>query len=111
MRVVEAETKGDMQRALAVMTIIEAVQESPGVLINAQLRKAKDEVMAEMKSSGVEYEERMERLAKVEPPRPMKECMYADFNEFRARHPWVGGNTVKPKSIARDMFERSMTFG
>ena len=111
MRVVEAETKGDMQRALAVMTIIEAVQESPGVLINAQLRKAKDEVMAEMKSSGVEYEERMERLAKVEPPRPMKEWMYADFNEFRARHPWVGGNTVKPKSIARDMFERSMTFG
>ncbi|MFT4866843.1 MAG: hypothetical protein ACI8RE_003043, partial [Ilumatobacter sp.] len=111
MRVVEAETKGDMQRALAVMTIIEAVQESPGVVINAQLRKAKDEVMAEMKSSGVEYEERMERLAKVEPPRPMKDWMYADFNEFRARHPWVGGNTVKPKSIARDMFERSMTFG
>jgi hypothetical protein len=111
MRVVEAETKGDMQRALAVMTIIEAVQESPGVVINAQLRKAKDEVMAEMKSSGVEYEERMERLAKVEPPRPMKDWVYADFNEFRARHPWVGGNTVKPKSIARDMFERSMTFG
>ena len=111
MRVVEAETKGDMQRALAVVTINEAVQESPGVVINAQLRKAKDEVMAEMKSSGVEYEERMERLAKVEPPRPMKDWVYADFNEFRARHPWVGGNTVKPKSIARDMFERSMTFG
>jgi superfamily II RNA helicase len=111
MRVVEAETKGDMQRALAVMTIIEAVQESPAVVINAQIRKAKDEAMAEMKSSGVEYEERMERLAKVEPPRPMKDWVYADFNEFRARHPWVGGNTVKPKSIARDMFERSMTFG
>lgn len=111
MRVVEAQTNGDVQRSLAVLTIIEAVQESPGVVINAQLRKAKDEAMAEMKSSGVEYEERMERLAKVEPPRPMKDWMYADFNEFRARHPWVGGNTVKPKSIARDMFERSMTFG
>jgi hypothetical protein len=100
-----------VQRALAVLTIIEAVQESPGVVINAQLRKAKDELMAEMKSSGVEYEERMERLGKVEPPRPMKDWMYSDFNEFRARHPWVGGDTVKPKSIARDMFERSMTFG
>ncbi len=110
-RVVEAETKGEVQRALAVLTIVEAVQESPGVVINAQLRKAKDELMAEMKSSGVEYEERMERLGKVEPPRPMKDWMYSDFNEFRARHPWVGGNTVKPKSIARDMFERSMTFG
>lgn len=110
-RVVEAETNGDVQRALAVLTIVEAVQESPGVVINAQLRKAKDELMAEMKSSGIEYEERMERLNKVEPPRPMKDWMYSDFNEFRARHPWVGGNTVKPKSIARDMFERSMTFG
>ncbi len=110
-RTVEAQTNGEVQRALAVLTIIEAVQESPGIVINAQLRKAKDEAMAEMKSSGVEYEERMERLAKVEPPRPMKEWMYADFNEFRTRHPWVGGNTVKPKSIARDMFERSMTFG
>ncbi len=111
MRLVEAETKGEVQRAIAVLTIVEAVQESPGVVINAQLRKAKDELMAEMKSSGVEYEERMERLGKVEPPRPMKDWMYSDFNEFRTRHPWVGGNTVKPKSIARDMFERSMTFG
>ena len=110
-RTVEAEINGDVQRALAVLTIIEAVQESPGVVVNAQLRKAKDELMAEMKSSGVEYEERMERLGQVEPPRPMKDWMYADFNEFRTRHPWVGGNTVKPKSIARDMFERSMTFG
>ena len=111
MRFVAAETKGEMQRAIAVLTIVEAVQESPGVVVNAQLRKAKDELMAEMKSSGIEYEERMERLGKVEPPRPMKDWIYADFNEFRAKHPWVGGNTVKPKSIAREMFERSMTFG
>jgi hypothetical protein len=102
---------GEFDRALAVVTIIEAVQESPAVVINAQLRKAKDELMSEMKSSGVEYEERMERLAKVEPPRPMKDWMYADFNAFRMKHPWVGGDTVKPKSIVRDLFERAMTFG
>ncbi|NND74154.1 MAG: DUF3516 domain-containing protein [Ilumatobacter sp.] len=110
-RTVAAETGGDFDRALAVVTIIEAVQETPAVVVNAQLRKAKDALMSEMKSSGVEYEERMERLAKVEPPRPMKEWMYADFNEFRRHHPWVEGDTVKPKSIVRDMFERAMTFG
>ncbi len=104
-------TKGDIDRSLAILTIIEAVQESPAVVINAQLRRAKDELMSEMKSAGVEYEERMERLAKVEPPRPLKEWMYADFNNFRMKHPWVGGNTVKPKSIVRDLFERAMTFG
>jgi hypothetical protein len=87
------------------------VQENPAVVIAAQLRRAKDEAMAEMKAAGVEYEERMARLAKVGPPRPMKDWMYGDFNEFRTRHPWVGGNTVKPKSIARDLFERAMTFG
>jgi hypothetical protein len=114
--VVEHETvavgaTGDIDRALAIVTIVEAVQESPAVVIAAQLRRAKDELMSEMKSSGVEYEERMERLAKVEPPRPMKEWMYADFNEFRRHHPWVGGDTVKPKSVVRDLFERAMTFG
>jgi hypothetical protein len=81
---------GEIDRAIAILTIIEAVQENPSVVIAAQLRRAKDEAMAEMKSSGVEYEERMARLAKVEPPRPMKDWMYGDFNEFRTRHPWVG---------------------
>ncbi len=102
---------GDIDRSLAVLTIVEAVQESPGVVIAAQLRKAKDELMSEMKAAGVEYEERMERLSQVEPPRPLKDWMYADFNEFRRRHPWVGGDTVKPKSVVRDLFERAMTFG
>ena len=102
---------GDIDRALAIVTIIEAVQENPAVVIAAQLRKAKDALMSEMKSARVEYEERMERLAKVEPPRPMKDWIYGDFNSFRTRHPWVGGDTVKPKSVARDLFERSMTFG
>ncbi len=102
---------GDIDRALAIVTIVEAVQENPAVVIAAQLRRAKDELMSEMKSSGVEYEERMERLAKVEPPRPLKDWIYADFNEFRRHHPWVGGDTVKPKSVVRDLFERAMTFG
>ena len=111
MMTVAVAATADIDRSLAIVTIIEAVQENPAVVIAAQLRRAKDELMSEMKSSGVEYEERMERLAKVEPPRPLKDWMYGDFNEFRSRHPWVGGNTVKPKSVVRDLFERAMTFG
>jgi hypothetical protein len=111
LRTVAVGATGDIDRALAVVTIVEAVQETPSVVIAAQLRRAKDALMSEMKSSGVEYEERMERLAKVEPPRPLKDWMYGDFNEFRSRHPWVGGDTVKPKSVVRDLFERAMTFG
>jgi hypothetical protein len=67
--------------------------------------------MAEMKSSGVEYEERMERLSQVEHPKPNREWIYDNFNEFRARHPWVGSDNVAPKSVVREMYERAMTFG
>ena len=97
--------------ALNVMSIIEAVQENPGVVIAAQVKRARDELMAEMKAAGVEYEERMERLAQVEHPKPNRDWVYADFDAFRAQHPWVGSENVRPKSIAREMFERALTFG
>jgi hypothetical protein len=47
----------------------------------------------------------------VEHPKPNRDWTYADFDSFRSRHPWVGSDNVKPKSIAREMFERAMTFG
>ncbi len=100
-----------IDHALNMLTIIESVQENPGVVLAAQVKRAKDDLMAEMKSSGVEYEERMERLAQVEHPKPNSVWIYANFNEFRTRHPWVGSDTVAPKAIVREMFERAMTFG
>ena len=80
------------------------------MIIAAQTDHAKTELMAEMKAAGVEYEERIERLSQVEAPKPNKDWIYDSFNEFRAKHPWVGSDTVKPKSIVRDMWERVMTF-
>ena len=96
--------------ALDVVSIIESVLESPGVVIASQIDLAKRDLIAELKAAGVEYEERMERLAEVEAPKPNKEWIYRSFDEFRVRHPWVGGDNVAPKSIVRDMFERVMTF-
>jgi len=106
----EPEEETELHHALDMLTIIEAVQESPGVIIAAQLNRVKDELMADMKMRGIEYEERMERLAEAEPPKPNAEWLYTSFNEFRSRHPWVGSDTIKPKSIVRDLFERAMTF-
>ena len=97
--------------ALNLLSIVEAVQEGPGVILAAQVKRARDELMAEMKAAGVEYEERMERLAQVEHPKPNRDWVYADFDAFRARHPWVGSDNVQPKSIAREMLERALTFG
>ncbi len=97
------------QHHLRLLSIIEAVQENPGVIIAAQLDKAKSELMADMKSRGVEYEERMERLAEVRPPQPDREWIYAHFDRFRERHPYVGQYTPKPKSIVREMLTEAMT--
>jgi len=101
----------DVEYALDLVTIIEAVAENPGVVLAAQEERVKSELMAQMKADGVEYEERLERLAEAEPPKPNKDWLYSTFNEFRSSHPWVGGDTVRPKSVVRDLYERAMTFG
>jgi superfamily II RNA helicase len=107
----DADRDTDVLHALDVLTVIEAVQENPGVVIAAQTRMAKDDLMAEMKAAGVEYEERMERLAQAEAPKPNKDWIYHSFDEFRMVHPWVGSDNVKPKSVVRELYERAMTFG
>ncbi len=99
-----------LQHALDIVTIIESVLENPGVIIAAQVNEMKSSLMADMKSRGIEYDERMERLSEVEPPRPNKEWLYHSFDAFRVNHPWVGSDNVRPKSIVRDMFEKAMNF-
>jgi hypothetical protein len=52
----------------------------------------------------------MERLEKLEHPKPQREFIYATFNAFADRHPWVGEENIRPKSIAREMFEGFRSF-
>jgi hypothetical protein len=66
--------------------------------------------MAEMKMEGVEYQERMDELEKLEYPKPRREFIYSTFNAFADRHPWVGQENIRPKSIAREMFEQFRSF-
>jgi hypothetical protein len=59
---------------------------------------------------GIEYDERMEELEKLEYPKPRRDFIYETFNAFAARHPWVGQENIRPKSIAREMFEQFRSF-
>jgi len=70
----------------------------------------KTEKLAEMKAAGIEYEERMAKLEEIEHPKPRREFIYEAFNAFAASHPWVEGDNVRPKSIAREMYERYLSF-
>ena len=96
--------------ALVLLTLVESILENPDIILRKQLDKVKDRKMAEMKMDGIEYDQRMEELEKLEHPKPNREFVYSTFNAFAARQPWVGEENIQPKSIAREMFEEFRSF-
>ncbi|MGB8367660.1 MAG: DUF3516 domain-containing protein [Verrucomicrobiia bacterium] len=96
--------------ALILLTLVESILEDPDIILRKQLNRVKDQKMAEMKMEGVEYDQRMEELEKLEYPKPNREFIYSTFNAFADRHPWVGQENIRPKSIAREMFESFRSF-
>ena len=109
------ETLGKLDReapdyALDVLTLVEAIVENPDAVLRKQLDRLKTEKMAELKAAGVEYEQRIEQLDAMEWPKPNRDFIYDTFNDFSDRHPWVGTENVKPKSVAREMYEGFAAF-
>jgi hypothetical protein len=96
--------------ALDVLTLCEAIVEDPDQILRRQVDKLRNEKFAEMKAAGVEFDERMAKLEEIEHPKPLREFLYESFNRFSAAHPWVEEENVRPKSIAREMYERYLSF-
>ena len=99
--------------ALDVVTLVESILENPDFVLRQQTEMAKRAKLTELKQAGVEYDERKAELEKVSYPKPQEEFIYETFNAFARAHPWVGGvggDNIRPKSIAREMFERFMSF-
>lgn len=96
--------------AIDVLTLVESILENPDVVLMKQLDRIKRDKVAEMKAAGVEYEERMAELEKLEYPKPNRDFIYDTFNAFAAKHPWVGQDNIRPKSVAREMYEGFMSF-
>ncbi|MDQ2873399.1 MAG: DUF3516 domain-containing protein [Actinomycetota bacterium] len=95
---------------LNVLSVIEATLDNPRQVLSAQLFLARGEAVAAMKAEGIEYEERMALLDSVTYPRPQADLLEAAYNIYRQGHPWIADHELAPKSVARDMFERAMTF-
>ena len=93
-----------------VLTLCEAIVEDPEQILRRQVDKQKGLKIEEWKAAGIPYEERMAKLEEVEHPKPLREFLYETFNTFAAAHPWVEQENVRPKSIAREMFERYQSF-
>ena len=96
--------------ALDVISVVEAILENPRALLEAQVRARKDELIAQWKAEGVPFEERITRLESVTWDKPIAPFLYATFELFSSQHPWVGSDLVRPKSIARELWEGFLSF-
>lgn len=107
----ETSEQGTGHYALDVVSIIESTLDDPRPILSQQEFRARGEAVAAMKQEGVEYEERMARLEDVTWPKPLEELLTHAFERFAASQPWVRDFELRPKTVVRDMFERSMSFG
>jgi hypothetical protein len=96
--------------ALDLLTLVESILENPEIILRRQLDRIKDRAVAQMKADHMEYDQRMEELEKLEYPKPLADFVYTTFNAFAVKHPWVGEENIRPKSIAREMFEQFRSF-
>ena len=96
--------------AVDVLTLVESILESPDLILRKQLDRVKTAKMRELKEAGMEFDQRIEELDKLEHPKPLREFIYDTFNTFSDKHPWVGTENIRPKSIAREMYETFQSF-
>ncbi len=96
--------------ALDVVSVIEATLEDPRQVLFAQRSRARGEAVAAMKAEGIEYEERMELLEDVTWPKPLEVLLESAYEIYAEGHPWVTEYPLRPKSVAREVFELAMTF-
>ena len=96
--------------ALDVISMAEATLENPRQVLRAQERAARDKAMQDMKADGIEYEERLERLAEITYPRPLEELLDAAFERYCREVPWARDFQLEPKSVLRDMLESASDF-
>ncbi|MDA7665107.1 DUF3516 domain-containing protein [bacterium] len=95
---------------LDLITLAESILEDPIHVLRKQLDKVKERKIAEWKAEGMEYDQRMEELEKLEHPKPNREFIYETFNQFAKTHPWIGEENIRPKSVAREMVESFLSF-
>lgn len=95
---------------LSVLSLCEAILENPEPILKKQTNKVRTNAISAMKAEGIPYEERIEKVEKLDYPKPESEFIYSTFNQFRADHPWLKKDNINPKSIAREMHESDMGF-
>ena len=95
---------------LDLISLAEAITENPRQLLYAQERAAKAKAIAEMKASGVPYEERVEKVEEVTYPKPLEDLLAGAFAMYCEEVPWALDYEIAPKSVLREIVEGGHTF-
>jgi superfamily II RNA helicase len=96
--------------AVDVLSVLEATLENPRQVLYAQQSRARGEAVAVMKAEGIEYEERVELVEEITWPQPLADLLETAYGIYSEGHPWVLEHELRPKSVAREMYEMAMTF-
>lgn len=96
--------------AFDAISMAEATLENPRQVLRAQERLARDRAMFEMKADGIEYEERIEKLAEITYPKPLEDLLSAAYDRYCEEVPWARDFELAPKSVLRDMLEAASDF-
>ena len=96
--------------ALDVISMVESTLEDPNQILRAQQRIERDRAMTRMKSEGVDYDERIDRLQEVTWPKPLADVLEPAFERYCEEVPWARDYELSCKSVLRDMVETASDF-
>ncbi|MGO4861175.1 DEAD/DEAH box helicase [Atopobiaceae bacterium Sow4_H2] len=96
--------------ALDVISMVESTLEDPNQILRAQQRIERDRAMTRMKSEGVDYDERIDRLQEVTWPKPLADVLEPAFERYCEEVPWARDYELSCKSVLRDMIETASDF-
>ncbi len=97
--------QADPDYALRLLSFVEAILENPRPILAAQVQRRRRELLARLKAEGIPYQDRIRQLEAVSYPKPEEEAIESAFLRSVETHPWLREGTLRPKSIAREMFE------
>ncbi len=93
-----------------VLSVVESILEDPAVVLRAQADVVRNRRFQELKSQGVAFETRVAEVGKITWPKPNAEFIYAAFDAFAERYPWLQHENIHPKGVAREIYETGQTF-
>ncbi len=96
--------------ALDVVSWVEAILENPRVILERQANRDRTARLNELKLAGVPFEERIELIESISWPKPNADRIYEVFNTYAEHHPWVAGESIRPKGVLREMIEAQVSF-